>query len=72
MKVGQNVMYNGFPGTITEVCAGKLSGMLVVCLERGDVCVSASQVLNLGELEDALEASIAIDSSRAKQSGLAS
>ena len=45
MRVGQNVMCNGFPGTITAVCSGKLKGMIEVRLERGTVCVDATQVV---------------------------
>src|SRR5437660_8710823 len=37
MKTGQQIMCNGFPGVITEVCTGKLYGMVEVRLERGTV-----------------------------------
>lgn len=42
--VGQHVICNGYPGTIMEVCDGQLHGMVVVRLERGEVCVDASPV----------------------------
>lgn len=45
MRIGQNVMCNGFPGAITEICTGKLAGMIEVRLERGTVCVDATQVV---------------------------
>lgn len=45
MRVGQSVMCNGFPGTITEIFAGKLAGMVEVRLQRGAVCVDATQVV---------------------------
>jgi hypothetical protein len=37
-------MCNGFPGAVVEVCAGQLAEMVVVRLERMDVCVSISDV----------------------------
>lgn len=44
MERGQKVMCNGYEGTITKVCDGQLSGMVEVRLERGDVCVDASEL----------------------------
>ncbi len=41
--VGQKVTCNGYPGTITEVCTGQLSGMVVVRLASGSVCVDATE-----------------------------
>ncbi len=43
-QIGQKVNCNGHNGTITEVCTGKLLGMVVVRLERGSVCVAASEL----------------------------
>jgi len=40
--VGMQVNCNGYEGTIQEVCDGKLDGMVVVRLDSGAVCVSAS------------------------------
>jgi len=40
--VGQKVICNGYPGTITTVCDGQLKGMVEVRLARGSVCVSYS------------------------------
>lgn len=45
MEVGNQVVCNGFPGTITEIYTGKLNGMIEVRLERGTVCVDATQVV---------------------------
>lgn len=50
MKVGQQVMCNGFPGVITAICSGKLEGMVEVRLERGTVCVDATQVVLVDHL----------------------
>ena len=44
MKVGQQVKCNGYTGRVTEVCTGQLSGMIVVRLERGSVCVSIDDI----------------------------
>ena len=44
MQVGQQVKCNGYKGRVTEVCTGQLSGMVVVRLERGAVCVSIDDV----------------------------
>ena len=45
LTVGSKVKCNGFDGTVTEVCTGKLDGMCVVRLRSGSVCVSASELL---------------------------
>ena len=37
---GDRVICNGYPGTVTEVCIGALTGMLVVRVPGGEVCVS--------------------------------
>ncbi len=43
-KVGSQVICNGFNGSIREICTGKLTGMAVVALDRGQVCVSISEL----------------------------
>ena len=45
LTVGQQVKCNGFPGTVIEICTGKLAGMCVVRLARGTVCVDISELL---------------------------
>jgi hypothetical protein len=40
-KVGDAVICNGYPGTVTKVCAGQLRGMVEVKVPGGLVCVSA-------------------------------
>ena len=42
--IGQKVSYGGYEGTITEVCTGVMTGMIVVKLARGSTCVSAHEV----------------------------
>ena len=41
-ELNQKVQCNGYSGTVVELCTGKLTGMVVVRLERGDVCLSIS------------------------------
>jgi hypothetical protein len=41
MKVGEKVIYNGYDGTVIEVHAGVLAGMVDVRLDAGVVCVSS-------------------------------
>lgn len=53
-KEGQKVICNGFRGVIKEVCSGQLVGMLVVQLERGTVCVSASPAAHAVQPEECL------------------
>lgn len=36
---------NGYPGAVTEVCTGQISGMCVVRLRSGSVCVSISELV---------------------------
>lgn len=43
--VGQAIEYAGYPGTITEVCTGKLAGMYVIRLRAGSACVSGSELI---------------------------
>ena len=43
-EVGQEVICNGNPGAITEVCVGQLFGMYVVRLDAGEVCVSGQEL----------------------------
>ena len=43
-EVGQQVLCNGYPGTITEFCEGQLQGMAVVRLNSGSVCVDSSEL----------------------------
>jgi hypothetical protein len=40
--VGQKVICNGYPGIVTTVCGGQLTGMVEVRLARGSVCVPYS------------------------------
>jgi hypothetical protein len=42
--VGTDVICNGFRGTVIEVCGGKLTGMIVVRLDRGETCVGSNSV----------------------------
>jgi hypothetical protein len=39
-KLGDPVMCNGYPGTISRICEGQLAGMVEVRFPRGTVCVS--------------------------------
>jgi hypothetical protein len=48
-KIGQKVICNGFPGTITEICTGQLTGMVVVRLASGTVCVDASELAHFNK-----------------------
>lgn len=41
---GQDVMCNGYPGFIREICDGPLDGMVEVELRSGTVCVDISQI----------------------------
>lgn len=43
-RIGTEVICNGYRGTITEVCAGKLEGMVVVRVPGGTTCVSISEL----------------------------
>lgn len=43
MKLGDKVMSSGYPGTVTEVCTGQLSGMVVVRLDSGSICCGISE-----------------------------
>ncbi len=43
-KVGQQVICNGYPGTITRICEWT-TGMVEVRLERGLVCVDFKELL---------------------------
>jgi len=42
-KVGQRVICNGYPGTITRVCEWS-NGMVEVRLERGTTCVDFAEL----------------------------
>ena len=42
-QIGDQVIANGFPGTITEICAWN-TRLVVVRLARGTVCVAASEL----------------------------
>lgn len=44
MKVGEKVIYNGYDGTVIEVHAGVLAGMVDVRLDAGVVCVSSLEL----------------------------
>jgi len=44
VQIGQKVIYNGYRGTVKEVCSGQLNGMVVVQFERGTVCVGISDL----------------------------
>jgi hypothetical protein len=44
IEVGTKLQCNGYPGTVTEICSGQLTGMAVVRLDSGDVCVSISEL----------------------------
>lgn len=44
VKVGQKVICNGFPGTITKVCADQLAGMVEVRVPGGLVCVDINEL----------------------------
>jgi len=43
-KVGDKVICNGYPGSVTRVCDGQLAGMLEVRVPGGVTCVDASSV----------------------------
>ena len=49
-NVGQSVTCNGYPGTITAVCEGQLTGMVEVRLARGVVCVSYHSSMSRGSM----------------------
>lgn len=42
--LGQKVICNGNAGEIKEICVGQLSGMYVIRLDAGEVCVSGQDV----------------------------
>lgn len=44
-KVGAKVTYSGFSFSIIEICAGALTGMVVIRSRSGTACVSASEVI---------------------------
>ena len=45
IEINQKVICNGYPGTITKVCDGVLSGMVEVRLNSGDVCIDIKDLL---------------------------
>jgi molybdopterin-binding protein len=45
--VGQKVIANGFPGTVTKICGGQLTGMIEIRMPTGYICVSASDKLTV-------------------------
>ncbi len=44
ISVGSDVICNGYRGTVTEVCTGKLQGMVIVRVPGGTVCVGSSSL----------------------------
>ncbi len=57
-SVNEQVVCNGYPGTVIDVGTGQLAGMVIVRLERGCVCVSANApdviaVLDSNEIDNA-------------------
>lgn len=42
---GARIICNGYPGTITKVCDGQLTGMYEVRVPGGIVCVGGSDLL---------------------------
>ncbi len=49
--VGQKVICHGYDGTVTEIHGGKLAGMVDVRLDRGAVCVPASELARFNNEE---------------------
>jgi hypothetical protein len=49
IQVGQKLSCNGYPGTVTEVHKGQLSGMATVRLERGSVCVDIHELAKFNQ-----------------------
>ena len=43
-EIGQQVICNGYPGTIKEICAWTNNKMAVVRLERGETCVDIGEL----------------------------
>lgn len=51
---GLKVVCGGWPGTISKVCDGALTGMAEVRLESGTVCVSWAEIVKFWEYRDPL------------------
>jgi hypothetical protein len=51
VTVGQQVICNGYDGTVTEVHTGQLNGMCTVRLARGTVCTGIAELLRFNREE---------------------
>jgi hypothetical protein len=53
IKVGTKINCHGYPGTVSEVCTGVLTGMCVVKLRTGSVCVGISELVQFQNYSEA-------------------
>lgn len=44
VKIGQRVLCNGYPGTISKVHGGQLEGMVDVRMSRGSICIDINDL----------------------------